>query len=162
MKSCKKNCNKLDLPVQWSVMPIWGWGGVYCGMLGTTALCHLVMGKIQLFELGCFILYFWEMRQDIAIDDSSYAFSRYHVSPMFAFICTWRNLRSTVLACHLKAYGIFTNFMKIDRLIHRILGLCRYTKCHCIGTFLRFIHSFENVKTLQGYLDLQSALWKET
>jgi hypothetical protein len=34
-------------------------------------------------------------------------------------------------------------------------------KMSFIGSFLLFIHCFENVKTVQGYLDLQSALCKK-
>jgi len=52
--------------------------------------------------------------------------------------------------------------MKINRLKHRILGLCKCAICHSLGIFFLFVHSFENEKTIQGYLDLQSALWKDT
>jgi hypothetical protein len=57
-----------------------------------------------------------------------------------------------------KSMWCFYKVMKIDQVIHRMLGLCKYTVCHCGGTFLLFIHSFENVKTVQWYLDLQPAL----
>jgi len=52
VKSCKKNCSKLKpacTVIRYANVRV---GGDH-GMLGTTALCHLVMGKIQLCELGC-------------------------------------------------------------------------------------------------------------
>jgi len=60
-----------------------------------------------------------------------------------------------------KRMWCFYQVRKINWLIHRILGMYKYTVCHSLGTFCLFIHSFDNVKTIQGYLDLQSTLRKE-
>jgi hypothetical protein len=55
-------------------------------MLGKTALCSLLVGKTELHEHGRLHCIF-ETCQDTAIGDTSFAFSRSYVTPMFSFIC---------------------------------------------------------------------------